>query len=80
MLLAGADVTHVASSILLQGPTLITRMLDDLQHWLAERDYSSITQLKGSMSQRNHPNPAAFARSAYLSAIDTFTPPPGVRY
>jgi dihydroorotate dehydrogenase (fumarate) len=80
MLLAGADVTHVASSILLQGPTLITRMLDDLEHWLVEREYTSITQLKGSMSQRNHPNPATFARSAYLNAIDTFTPPTGVRY
>jgi dihydroorotate dehydrogenase (fumarate) len=32
------------------------------------------------MSQRNHPNPATFARSAYLNAIDSFTPPTGVRY
>ena len=80
MLLAGADVTHVASSILLQGPTVITRMLEDLEHWLVEREYTSITQLKGSMSQRNHPNPATFARSAYLNAIDSFTPPTGVRY
>ena len=80
MLLAGADVTHVASSILLNGPRLIAQMLSDLQAWLAEREYESIEQLKGSMSQRNHPNPSAFARSAYLNAIDSFTPPTGVRY
>ena len=80
MLLAGADVTHVASSILLNGPGRITQMLADLQAWLNEREYGSIEQLKGSMSQRNHPNPSAFARSAYLNAIDSFTPPAGVRY
>lgn len=80
MLLAGADVTHVASAILLNGPDHIARMLEALQTWLAEREYASIEQLKGSMSQRNHPDPAAYARSAYLNAIDSFTPPAGVRY
>ncbi|MDE2442338.1 MAG: dihydroorotate dehydrogenase-like protein, partial [Betaproteobacteria bacterium] len=80
MLLAGADVTHVASSVLVNGSARIAQMLDDLQHWLSEREYDSVAQLKGSMSQRNHPNPSAFARSAYLNAIDTFTPPAGVRY
>ncbi len=80
MLLAGADVTHVASSILMNGPGLIAQMLDDLQRWLGEREYDSVAQLKGSMSQRNHPTPSAFARSAYLNAIDSFTPPAGVRY
>lgn len=80
MLLAGADVTHVASAILLNGPGHVARMLEVLQTWLAEREYESIEQLKGSMSQRNHPDPGAYARSAYLNAIDSFTPPPGVRY
>jgi dihydroorotate dehydrogenase (fumarate) len=80
MLLAGADVTHVASAVLLNGPALIGQMLTDLGRWLDEHEYDSVAQLKGSMSQRNHPDPSAFARSAYLNAIDTFTPPPGVRY
>jgi dihydroorotate dehydrogenase (fumarate) len=80
MLLAGADVTHLASAILLNGPTVITKLLADLEHWLNEREYTSVAQLKGSMSQRHHPDPSAFARAAYLNAIDSFTPPTGVRY
>lgn len=80
MMLAGADVTHIASSLLLNGPSLISQMLHDIEQWLVEHEYQSLAQLKGSMSQRNHPNPSAYARSAYLSAIDTFTPPAGVRY
>lgn len=80
MLLAGADVTHLASGLLLNGPSLISQMLHDIERSLVEHEYLSVTQLKGSMSQRNHPNPSAYARSAYLNAIDTFTPPAGVRY
>ena len=80
MLLAGADVTHVASGVLLNGPTLISQILADMEGWLGEHEYASVSQLKGSMSQRNHPNPSAYARNAYLNAIDSFTPPPGVRY
>jgi len=36
--------------------------------------------MKGSMSQQNLPDPSAFARAAYLNALDSFTPPAGVRY
>jgi dihydroorotate dehydrogenase (fumarate) len=36
--------------------------------------------LKGSLSQHNAPDPSAFARAAYLNALDSFTPPTGVRY
>ena len=32
------------------------------------------------MSQQNLPDPSAFARASYLHALDSFTPPPGVRY
>ena len=80
MLLAGADVTHLASAVLLHGPQRIASLLGDLESWLLEHEYEAVSQLKGAMSQRNHPDPAAFSRSAYLDAIDSFTPPPGVRY
>ena len=48
--------------------------------WLREREYTSVAQMKGSMSQQNSPNPSAFARASYLHAINSFTPPAGVRY
>ena len=35
---------------------------------------------KGSMSQRKLPDAIAFARASCLHALDSFTPPPGVRY
>lgn len=80
MLLAGADVVHMASALLQNGPQCIGSVLDGITRWMSEREYESVAQLKGSMSQRKLTDPSAFARAAYLNAIDSFSPPPGVRY
>lgn len=80
MLLAGADVVHMASALLKGGPAELTKVLSGINQWMGEREYESVAQLKGSMSQQNSPNPGAFARAAYLHALESFTPPDGVRY
>ncbi|TAH44970.1 MAG: dihydroorotate dehydrogenase-like protein [Betaproteobacteria bacterium] len=80
MLLAGADVVHMASALLMHGPELLRTVANDMARWLEENEYASVEQLKGAMSQHNLPDPSAFARAAYLHALDSFTPPPGVRY
>lgn len=80
MLLAGADVVHMASALLRNGPQAITEVLAGMTRWMSEREYESVAQLKGSMSSRRFADPSAFARAAYLNAIDSFTPPAGVRY
>lgn len=80
MLLAGADVVHLASALLARGPGVLREILDDLKHWLEVHEYTSVAQLKGSMSQQKLSDPSAFARAAYLHALGSFTPPPGVRY
>lgn len=80
MLLAGADVVHMASAILKRGPVAVSEVLGGLAHWMEEREYASVAQMKGSFSQHKHPDPEAFARAAYLHALGSFEPPAGVRY
>lgn len=77
-LLAGADVTHLCSALLENGPQHLARVLDDLRHWLDEHEYESVRQLKGSLSQQHAIDPAAYERVNYLSVLDNYTPPPGV--
>ena len=79
-LLAGADVTHMCSALLLKGPEYIATVLAELEQWLDEREYESISQLKGSVSQQHAVDPAAFARANYVSVLDSYKPPPGVRW
>jgi dihydroorotate dehydrogenase (fumarate) len=78
LLLAGADVVHLASCLLQQGPEKLTAILAAMQNWMEEKEYESIAQLKGSMSQKNLPDPSIVARASYLRVLDSFSPRPGV--
>jgi dihydroorotate dehydrogenase (fumarate) len=78
LLLVGADVVHMASCLLEHGPARLTQILRDMERWMTEREYVSIAQLKGSMSQKNLSDPAAMARASYLRVLDSFSPRPGV--
>jgi len=69
LLLAGADVVMLASALLRQGPKLLGELTDGLARWLTEREYSSVEQLKGSMSQESCGDPRAFERSQYVRAL-----------
>jgi dihydroorotate dehydrogenase (fumarate) len=78
LLLAGADVVHLASCLLQHGPDKLTEILAAMQNWMEEKEYESVAQLKGSMSQQNLPDPSVVARASYLRVLDSFTTRPGV--
>ncbi len=50
-------------------------MLAHLEAWLTERGYSSVKQLRGSLSTANSPDPSAFERANYTKAILSYTNP-----
>lgn len=78
LLLAGADVVHLASCLLEHGPARLTQILHDLRAWMADREYESVAQLKGSMCQANLRDASSLARQSYIRVLDSFTPRPGV--
>ena len=69
MLMAGADVTMLCSTLLRHGIPQISLIERDLAGWLQEHEYESVKQLKGSLSQKNCPEPAAFERAQYMKAL-----------
>ncbi len=73
LLLAGADVTMCASALYKHGPEHLLELLEGLDTWLGERDYASVEQLKGSLSQLNAPAPGAFERANYIKTLVNFT-------
>src|SRR5205823_11548184 len=60
LLLAGADVTMLASALFQNGPGHLRTLLHGIRSWLEEKEYVSVAQMKGSLSQKNCPDPAAF--------------------
>jgi len=75
MLMAGADVTMLCSTIIRHGIPQIAMIERDLVDWLEEHDYESVSQLRGSLSQKNCAEPAAFERAQYMKAITGFELP-----
>ncbi len=47
-----------------------------MKAWMEENDYVSVSQMKGSVSHRNSPNPAAFERGNYMKALASFAGTP----
>ncbi len=70
-MMAGANVAMMASTLLANGIGHLTHILDNLRYWLEEHEYESITQMRGSMSQRSVAEPAAFERANYMRALNS---------
>lgn len=76
MLMAGADVTQLCSVLLRHGAKQIGVIEKDLNTWMEQHEYESVTQLKGSLSQKNCADPGSFERAQYMRAISSFPVPP----
>ena len=72
MLMAGADVTMLCSVLLRRGIEHLKVIEREMREWMEEHEYESVEQLKGSMSQKNCPDPSAFERAQYMRALATY--------
>jgi len=79
LLLAGADVVHLATSLLQQGPELIRTMIDDLAEWMEEQNFETIGEFRGRVSQLSVVDTAAFERVNYIRVLDNYSHKPGVQ-
>jgi len=74
-LLVGADVATMTSALLRHGPGYVRKVEDELRSWMAECDYESVAQLRGSASQATAANPSAFERANYMKTLRSWTAP-----
>jgi len=73
-ILAGATVTMMASALLRHGASRLTEVRDGLERWLADRDFESVAQCRGSMSHSSVPDPTAFERAGYMQTLTSYVP------
>ena len=70
--MAGADVVTMASVLLRKGIDHLGVILRDLEQWMEAREYASLEQMKGSMSQKSVADPSAFERANYIKIIEKY--------
>jgi dihydroorotate dehydrogenase (fumarate) len=71
-MMAGAQVTMLASELLANGYKRVPEILGDMQAWMQEREYASVKQMQGSMSQQAVREPAAFERANYMKVLSSW--------
>ena len=76
-MMAGANVAMMTSEILRGGIQRISQILEDMVWWMEEHEYVSVDQMRGSMSQKNVAEPAAFERANYMKVLQSWSAEPG---
>lgn len=72
MIMAGADVAQLCSSLYRHGIEYIMTIEREMIEWMTEHEYHSVKQMRGSMSQINCSDPAQFERAQYIKSLHSF--------
>ena len=67
--MAGADIANVCSVLLEFGVERLTPLVDGVRAWLSRHEYESLSEIKGILSHKESPNPAAFERANYVKLV-----------
>ncbi len=77
-IMTGASAVQLTSALLRHGPAHLSKVRNELTAWMQENDYTSVDQLRGSMSLLRCPDPAAFSRANYMKVLQSWGLPRGI--
>lgn len=69
MILAGADAVQVVSTLYKYGPQQIQKILEDMEIWMANKQYSTLDDFRGNLSMKNVKDPFAYRRAQYVDIL-----------
>jgi dihydroorotate dehydrogenase (fumarate) len=68
--MTGADAVQMVSALLREGPGHLQIVLRDLEAWMEENEWSSLSEMRGNMGFSRIPDPAAYERESYRTTLD----------
>ena len=69
LLMVGADATMLCSTLLRNGINHLRSIEQGVRQWMESHEYTSLAEMKGSMSQKKCADPSAFERAQYMRAV-----------
>jgi len=69
MILAGADCVQVVSTIYQHKIPYLKMMLNDIEQWMANRNYNSIEDFRGLLSKKKVKDPFVYQRVQYIDLL-----------
>ena len=67
--MAGAHVTQMVSALLRHGPEHLAIVRRAIEDWMEKHEWDSLTAMRGNMSLRRIPDPAAYERANFRRAL-----------
>jgi dihydroorotate dehydrogenase (fumarate) len=71
-LLVGSDVVMMTSALLRHGPEHVATAESELRSWMAEHEYTSVSEMRGSASAATVEDPSAFERANYVAVLHSW--------
>ena len=71
-LLAGAKAVQVCSAVYKKGPAVLTQMLSQLEQWMNEKGYQSISDFQGALSYQKVKDPMLYERAQFMKYFSNF--------
>jgi dihydroorotate dehydrogenase (fumarate) len=71
-LLAGADGLQMVAAVLRNGPGHFARMRQGLEQWMEAHHVARLDEMKGRVSLKDTPDPAAFERANYIRTLQSW--------
>ncbi len=71
-LLVGADVVMMTSALLRHGPEHLSSVSAELTSWMADHEYASVSEMRGSASAATVADPSAFERANYMATLHSW--------
>lgn len=72
MLLAGARVAMVCSALFKNKEQHLAHMLAEMEAWMRAKEYATVDEIRGLLSQKSNPEPQAYERSQYIKMLVGF--------
>ncbi len=72
MILVGADVTQMASTLLREGCDKLFTITEEMKIWMEQNEYESVEEMKGAMSSASVADPTSFERANYIRILQSF--------
>jgi len=67
--MSGAHATQLVSALLRHGPTHLQRLRHEIEAWMQEHEWNSLSEMRGNMSLERIPDPAAYERANFRMAM-----------
>lgn len=69
LILSGADVVQIVSTIYKNSPAVVTTILTELNSWMNKKGYKTLGDFRGKLSRKNLRDPFIYQRAQYVDIL-----------